>query len=657
MKSSIYSFKARFFLLGAISFLLISGFFMVSLSHYQQGIDEVEHKIEGVKTYQQMIQLHNQLVELRFWWLGSAYGSAVYESKTAPLQKTILFQLEGLKKIVQQYPALKLPHDDFVEKLDVLQKKISITANADVKIAGFDKALQSLQRLMRAVAVADGLASDADNATYQLIQLSTVRLPVIIHLSGQLMSIAVGDTAQSFASSEDITAMQNSLNLQQVEFTQVQDGLKQINLPDLKKSYERMAAIEKNILTTLKTKIFISDLSGITTDGWIAEGLKYHQSLVAFHEASFKQLNNALLRKSSEYEVKRNIFLVVAITGIVLLLLITRSAIVFIKNALQHIVDSSQRLARGDLTVQFDPMHGNELSVITVSLQRAVVSFQEIVKTIGQNSQQLNAMVAEFNRSVGHVDDATQLQAESASSIAASIEQMTASIEYVSHASQNTLALTEQSGAWAHQGVDIVQQAATEILRIANSADTMSELVTNLGQKTFSIRSIVNVINEIASQTNLLALNAAIEAARAGEQGRGFAVVADEVRKLADRTAKATQDIGVMIEEVGTQASHAVTQMASWGKTMSGGIELAQSAGAMMTKIEDGSQHVLGSVHEVHAALAEQTSNTNLISQNVEKLSLMSDQSAHSVKTIVSLSQQLLTITQQLDTSIAQLRA
>jgi len=226
------------------------------------------------------------------------------------------------------------------------------------------------------------------------------------------------------------------------------------------------------------------------------------------------------------------------------------------------------------------------------------------------------------------VATASHHQSESASDMAATVEEMTVSINHVGDRAQEANRLSSESGQLAISGEKVISQTVSDIQDIAATVHEAAELIHGLERHSQEISNVVAVIREVADQTNLLALNAAIEAARAGEQGRGFAVVADEVRKLAERTAVSTQEISRTINTIRTGASNAVTSMQGVVSKVTKGVESAQEANEAIRQIGEGSRNAVGMVEEITSAIREQATATNNIAMQVERIAQMSEESS-----------------------------
>ena len=211
-------------------------------------------------------------------------------------------------------------------------------------------------------------------------------------------------------------------------------------------------------------------------------------------------------------------------------------------------------------------------------------------------------------------------QSTATSAMAQTVENVTASITQVSDGAREALRISKSSGELSVRGGEIILHAAEEMRKIADTVRQTSISIENLGDQSTKISSIVKVIKEIADQTNLLALNAAIEAARAGEQGRGFAVVADEVRKLAERTTQSTQEVTQMIVTIQQASLAAVAGMNATVGQVDGGVALAQQAGDAINQIKIESSQVLKTVGDISAALEQQNRASNEIAVHIEKV-------------------------------------
>jgi methyl-accepting chemotaxis protein len=236
------------------------------------------------------------------------------------------------------------------------------------------------------------------------------------------------------------------------------------------------------------------------------------------------------------------------------------------------------------------------------------------------------------------------------------VEEMTKTIVENSKNASDTAVTAKQAKEAAEAGGKVVEETVEGMKRIAEVVNMSAETVKALGKSSDQIGEIIGVIDDIADQTNLLALNAAIEAARAGEQGRGFAVVADEVRKLAERTTKATKEIATMIKQIQADTQGAVVSMEEGTKKVGEGIALADKAGVSLKEIVGISQKVTDMVTQIAAASEEQSSASEQISKNVEAISAVTGETAQGTQQIARAAEDLNRLTEELQGLVAKFR-
>ncbi|MDQ7990847.1 MAG: methyl-accepting chemotaxis protein [Candidatus Dactylopiibacterium sp.] len=281
-----------------------------------------------------------------------------------------------------------------------------------------------------------------------------------------------------------------------------------------------------------------------------------------------------------------------------------------------------------DFTAHAEVIGKDEISEVASALNRLIDKLRVSLLDIASGATKISVASTQLATASTEVAAASARQSDSAATMAASVEQMTVSITHVSDRSSEAHGLSTQSGQYATEGEAVISETVSDINQIAASVAEASERIHQLETSSEQISTIVAVIKDVAEQTNLLALNAAIEAARAGEQGRGFAVVADEVRKLAERTASSTMQIAVTVESIRGVSRDIAVSMAKSVELVSAGVSQAGSASTAIQRIMQSSHHAVAMVDEISAALREQTLASNIIASNVENIAQMAEESS-----------------------------
>jgi len=291
----------------------------------------------------------------------------------------------------------------------------------------------------------------------------------------------------------------------------------------------------------------------------------------------------------------------------------------------------TNRIAEGDLTHEVPLQPGDTSSVLSV-LAHMQTSLKDMLRAIFTNASKVQASIERLSAESNEINLATQVQAGAVKHTRTAIADVSASVDVVNGLVRATEDGAHEVAQRAHDGADVAARVAGEMQAIAQTVAASSDQVSRLVASTSEIGQMAKVIKEIADQTNLLALNAAIEAARAGEQGRGFAVVADEVRKLAERTSKATSEIGGILQGIRSDTESAVDGMKAAAPVIASGVTQANSAADTLHAIEQQAQDTLQKMQALSQATREQTRRIEEIVSNVDAVMDASGQTENVIK-------------------------
>ncbi|HHG0241734.1 TPA: methyl-accepting chemotaxis protein [Escherichia coli] len=299
-----------------------------------------------------------------------------------------------------------------------------------------------------------------------------------------------------------------------------------------------------------------------------------------------------------------------------------------------------KQVAAGDLSVEI-PVANTDSTSLLAAMKVMQSNLQKLIGEIQTDADMVASAAKKMTIAAEDVACSSNQQSASSLVIAAAMEQLTVSINLISDSANRAQTISGDSELLMNETSGVVSEAVNRIAKIATVVEQASQTVRTVGQESENVSKIVLVIKEVADQTNLLALNAAIEAARAGEQGRGFAVVADEVRRLAERTTQSTQEITTMISSMQSSARDAVTCIEDAVANVNEGVILTKRVGESVSQLGASSHEVKGVIIDVSSALREQNAASNEIARNVEQIAQTGERNSGAVGAVAKAATEL----------------
>ena len=415
--------------------------------------------------------------------------------------------------------------------------------------------------------------------------------------------------------------------------------------PEVRAAVSRMEEVFLGSFDELRKSVYDAGQTGnypVSGQEWIDKSSAAINTILDVSAAVGKMVDSRIvpdLRAS-----KRSMILSVA--GLALIILLGVASLFVINGkVISPMLFLNDRMAAieksGDLTVKIDVTSRDESGQMAAAFNRMMEKFHGVVREIHSSVDYLASSSEELSASATQIAGGSQAQASKAAQVSTAAQEMSATITEVARNVSSASEAAMEANRVAVSGGDIVARTIESMNGISRTASESSVIISNLGSRSHEIGNIINVIDDIADQTNLLALNAAIEAARAGEQGRGFAVVADEVRKLAEKTMKATKEIGEMISAMQTETGRAISSMESEVSAVNAGARLAGEAGDALKNIIDRVSVVTSMVHNITTALEEQSAATEQIGGDIESVSGVIAETSKSAQRIAAASNEI----------------
>ena len=632
-----FNYPVKFGLLGLLVFVAFASLMLTVVGQLQRTIERSAEELQATALARpvfRLVELTQQHRGLSAMLLG---GNPAVTAKRAERESDVeaaLAELSGaLPAARQQLPSWQAIRQGWGE---IRRDGLGWTQARNMR--AHTELIQSMLRFNTELADAYGLTFDPEAESYYLMAAALDEVPYLIERIGRLRGSASAALAHGSMGDEQrvglillseeirgaMSAMQISLDKVIAQRPELRGTLEAAST----QLREQAAGLDEVVQGMVQR----GDFARVSSERFFAMaseaiGIGYQQ----IRETLLPSLDSLLNQRIAK--AQRVLMLNVAVSLLALLLIgyLSAGAYFSVMTSVRRLREGSGRLAAGDLTARIELDTRDELRQVAASFNEMAAAMRGLIGSIRDNSDHVADSARSLVSASGQIHVATQCQSDAASSMAAAVEQMTVGIEHIARNAGEADSLAHRSGELSRQGGEIVAAVVEEIRQIAASVSESAHTVAELGERSGQISAIVQVIGDIAAQTNLLALNAAIEAARAGEQGRGFAVVADEVRKLAERTAQSTREIGEMVAAIQQGTSGAVQGMEQGVTRVNEGVVRAQRAGEAMHGIREAANQVQGTVAEISHALREQSAASAEIAQKVSMIAQMAEENGSAV--------------------------
>ena len=578
--------------------------------------------------------------------LGQSGKAGDLESKISALEQSVLSRLQSLTAMAtepEQIAAFDGKRDELIAAFKAQQQETSLLS----KSALIGKLLNKAQMLSQIIASQSGLSRDSQSDLRQLSELITSVTPHITQTLGEGRAMGAYSLGQGFLNSSSSTRFDELL--QQLEKLQAEYGLKlQDALGASKTAHTALDSLATASNASLKkgSELFEEQVVMAETLDTPWQGFYDNVSQLMAQTYQLNEATLAFIGQQLEQRLAQNrthmVVLVSALTAVFLLIFYLYGGFyASTRTTLRRLGLMMDKVAAGDMTVTFVSHSRDELGDLGQVFNGTVAKIHDLIERVGHTVGQVEWQASQVETVSAHSNQAVSGQRTQIEQVATAMNQMSSTAQEVARSAAAAVSSAHSVNDETVSGRGLVQSQQGSIARLALEIEQSVHVINQLATDSQSISSVLEVIKSIAEQTNLLALNAAIEAARAGEQGRGFAVVADEVRTLARRTQRSTEEIDQIISRLHSGVAAAV-------KAMGTSHEMANGTVGQSEKVQQALENILGAVgmivdqnQQIAAAVEQQTAVAHDIDQNIVEINRAGEHAADGAHQTEAASRQL----------------
>ncbi len=623
--SNSLRFKAKFSLLALMFYIpLIASFVWI-----------VKQQFHDLSQYQQELNGRSQIL-------------AVSQLEQSVAEKRL--SIANVSDIAQKIDAL----DIIAAEKQILAEGWQAVLAGEKQFADFAMFYDKTLALRESLSAVSGLSREPDPQAFYLAEAAVIRMPAMVEYLSRIKDLTYSIISNDGFSAETYTllvALDNRLDELQLQYKKTNEQLKRVApnmFPEYLNQYDELTLSLDEFQAQLRSKVINPDRISWSANQAQSLGNSQYQKLLALMSTS-EQL---LVQRIEKLENKSTQTLWLLAIMLVVIMLAISYLLVGIYRSLSENVNkinlAAERLGNGDFTQEIARDSKDELGDIAARFSQMQGKILNLLMNVDHDVTVLKSAAVNINALTEAMEKNIAQQQQDTHQVASTINQVNDSVQVISSNTTGAQELTEQASVNVNHGEQVISDTANVITAISAQVNTSAEVIDELAVHSSEIGTFVNVIREIADQTNLLALNAAIEAARAGEQGRGFAVVADEVRTLASRTQDSTSEIQRIIEQLQLGTSRSVAAMKTGVEQAEQGVEKTAQVAETFQQVSQNVNEIVMATTEISSAVEQQrdmvvgiTGNTQDIAESTDNLLQSAEDAASAGANISQLAEEL----------------
>ena len=657
----------KFSLISVLFLLPIAGLSYLLVSQLNHSIALTQGEVDGLSVMRQVSELTRESIDYR------DYRSVLKQrSEQTDIAKRSTEASDKIDALFKSLGSVKITFDEGgdwakqLKQLEVawtkLKKEDAYQSSLDPQFKYFEEFVQKVRAFMNSTVQISGLAQDSSREVQLLLQLTTSTLVNDASVIGQARAYADFGLIQGQLGSD----MADSMNAIYDRLTN-QDTTQQAALNVAINSIPSLGSDSGDLLTTVKKSLIKTRTAldtNVITPYHLSMPWAQMDALTSSQIAAVFQLNHKILdiigkdlsNRLHDQVTQRFLIFAALILVLAVVVYLYIGFFLSVRGAINRFGQAARKVAAGDMTVRIQLKNRDELGQLTSEFNNMTEKMHQLIQVVSGTTSDVDLQAQRVTDTAKANSDAVYKQMEETKQISEAMHQMVETVQEVAESSQKVSDAANFADSEAEQGRDVVNESVATINRLAEEIRAAAEVINRVSQDSASISQVLVEIKAIAEQTNLLALNAAIEAARAGEQGRGFAVVADEVRSLSQRTHKSTEEIEEMIVRLQSGVKDAVKAMTNSHEVTNATVEQSGKVSDALGQIVASISTIVDMSHHIAQAAEEQAAVARNINVNVEQIGGLGQETADNAQETLSASNEMSGLTGSLQKLIATFR-